>query len=105
MLDEKVRKIVEGRLKSGETILWAESADAKVRAESEGTTPQDRIWQYVGAIFFLGSFLVYGYESIREEDYIRLGLVSVFLVLTIYVILFSRGHHKSEIVSFSKEHK
>jgi len=62
MLDENVRKAMEVRLKSGEKILWAESASAKVRAESEGMTTQDRVWQYVVAIFFLGSTLFYGYE-------------------------------------------
>ena len=91
MLDEKVRKIVEGRLKSSETILWAESADAKVRAESEGITTQDTIWQYVGAIFFLGLFSYYGYESLQEETYIRLCFVLLCLAGTIYAILFSRG--------------
>jgi len=80
-----------GRLKSGETILWAESANAKVRAESEGTTAQDTIWQYVGAIFFLGLFSYYGYESLLEETYIRLSFVLLCLAGTIYVILFSRG--------------
>lgn len=80
------------RLKAGETVLWAESANAKIRAKNEGMTLQDKIWQYVGAIFFLGLCLYYGYESIRGQDYFRLCLVLLFLASVIYIILFSRGH-------------
>ena len=50
MLDVKVREIMDKRLKADETILWADSADPLVRAESQGMKPKDRIWNYLGAV-------------------------------------------------------
>ena len=92
MLDESVREIMEIRLKQGESILWSESADSKVRRESDGLTSEDKVWQYMGAVFCLGMSLYYIYRSVASQDYVRLFLASAFLFLIIYVILFSRGH-------------
>lgn len=92
MLNDKARRAIEVRLKSGEEVLWAESADPRVRAESEGITVQDTIWQYVFAVFVLGIILYNGYQSVIGQDYIRLSLALLVLALVIYVILFSRGH-------------
>ena len=80
------------RLKAGEIILWAETANASVRAKSEGLTLQDKAWQYIGATFLLALFLFNGYESIIEQSYVRFFLVLFCFALLIYVILFSRGH-------------
>ena len=78
------------RLKTGEKVLWGESADANVRAKSQGMTLMDRIYRHVFVTVWVIMTLYYGYESIRDQDYIRLLIVIVFLAGIIWLILIAR---------------
>ena len=64
MINEEVRKAVEVRLKVGENILWAVSADDAYRAESQDITFTDRVWNYVMGTLVLGMVCYHASENL-----------------------------------------
>ena len=90
MINEDVRPIVEGALRSGEELLWAESVSAELRQKwIDEQIKSSRIWGVFLLLF--GAFLIWNNSFSSHESFDFFG-ISVGVVCVLASLLCMRAY-------------